>query len=258
MPASSQDAGRSIPKVAVIIPCYNHGKYVQEALLSVAEQDYPAKAIFISDEQSTDNSWDQILSIMDEQQSGPDGIIMGRIKGVVTLASINPNPNGPSGARNRLIKMAWPTADMFSMLDADDYYLPGKISKSVQVIVNDPEVIRIVYTDALIYHEKNGIKIREYREPYVRSRLEQECVISNTPLVTKLALEQSGLYDEEYRTAEDWNLWLRITKLGIAAHIPEALHVYRVTGRNASDVVPKEIWEKNWKKIQELIYGSSN
>lgn len=258
MPAPNKNTRIDISKVAIIIPCYNHGQYVQQALLSVAEQDYPLKAIFISDEKSTDDSWYKILSLMDRQQSGPNSTIIGEIKGVPTVASINPNPNGPSGARNRLIKMAWPSVDSFAMLDADDYYLPTKISKSIKALEDDPEVLRMAYTDAIIYNEMQNTRIREYREPYSRFRLEQECIVSNTPLVTKLALEQAGLYDETYRTAEDWHLWLRITKKGIAVHIPEALHVYRVTGRNASNVVSKEVWEQNWRRISEFIHGSGN
>jgi glycosyltransferase involved in cell wall biosynthesis len=259
MPTHNQDADRNIqlPKVAVIIPCYNHADYVTEAIMSVVEQDYPLKAIFLSDEKSTDDSWNTVLSLMEDKVVQNDFVI-GKIKNTSILASQNPNPNGPSDARNRLIKMAWESSDWFCMLDADDYYLPKKISKSVEVMLEQPQMIGLVYTDAIIYHQNTGLKIREYREPFSRVRLEQECIVSNTPLVNKRVLEQVGLYDGSMRTAEDWDLWLRITQQNVAVHIPEALHVYRVTGKNASNVVPKEIWNENWQKIRDRINGQRN
>lgn len=254
MSTPNKEVKRNIPKVAVIIPCFNHGNYIQECIMSVVDQNYPLKAIFISDEGSTDDSWDKIVNLFNEQENIKDGIV-GRIKETTVVLTKNSNPNGPSGARNRLIKMAWESSDFFSMLDADDYYLPGKILRSVETIIEQPESIGLVYTDAIIQHDLTGIKIREYREPYSRYRIEQECIISNTPLLNKKHLQEVGLYDETMRTAEDWDLWLRITQNSVAVHIPEALHVYRVTGKNASNVVPKEIWEENWNKIRKRIHG---
>lgn len=242
------------PRIGIIIPCFNHGTYLEQTIQSVVQQHYDNKVIYLSDEKSTDNSWQVATSLLDEKVDEQD-LIVGTIQGVPAILSKNENPNGPSGARNRLIKMGWDACEAFMMLDADDAYFPGKISKSVKKMIDGEGLVGIVYTDAVIYHEKNGLSIREYREPYSRARLEQECIISNTPLVTKMALAQVGLYDETMRTAEDWDLWLRISQYYVAVHIPEALHLYRVTGKNSSDVVPKEVWEANWKKIGERVYA---
>ena len=257
MPELNKELQRniSLPKVAVIIPCYNQGPYIQQAIESVITQDYPAKAVFVSDEGSTDDSYEKVRSMFEETQQHNE-ITVGKYKNTAIVLTKNPNPNGPSGARNRLIQMAWESSDLFSMLDADDYYLPGKISKSVKIMSADFETISIVYTDALIYNETGKYFIREYREPYSRQRLEQECIISNTPLLNKKVFSKmTHLYDETMRTAEDWDFWLRLTKNNIAIHIPEAMHVYRVTGKNASDVVPTEVWNANWQKIRQRING---
>jgi glycosyltransferase involved in cell wall biosynthesis len=55
MPTPSKE----LPRIAVIIPCHNQSKYVEQALVSVAEQDYPNKTIYISDEASTDDSFNK-------------------------------------------------------------------------------------------------------------------------------------------------------------------------------------------------------
>lgn len=255
MPEPNKNTQRSLPKVAVIIPCYNQGLYIQKAITSVVEQDYPTKAIFVSDEGSTDDSYNKIIQLFEKYEQRSE-YTLGVIKNTTVVLSKNPNPKGPSAARNRLIEQAWGSSDLFSMLDADDYYLPKKISKSVMVMSEDFDTIGLVYTDALIYHEHKNLFIREYREPYSKPRLHQECIVSNTPLISKKAFESlTHIYDEGMRTAEDWDLWLRLSSKHVFVHIPEALHVYRVTGKNASDVVDTKVWEENWRKINQRYNG---
>lgn len=237
--------------VGIIIPCYNHGKYVSKALNSVVQQSYKNKCIYISNEKSTDNSKEVILSNIKELEKVKENLYFGKIENCPVVFYDNPEPKGPSAARNNLIKIGIQN-DAFSMLDADDYYLPNKLNKTVEIMNSNP-MIGLVYNDAIIHNVKLNTNIYEYREPFSAQRLHQECIVSNTPLIRKQALIDCGLYDEDMRTAEDWDLWIRITKRYIAYHIPEALHVYRVTGENASDVVPMEVWQKNWQKIRERL-----
>lgn len=225
-----------LPRVTVVIPCHNHAHYIVEAITSITSQDYDGEVnIAVIDDGSTDNSWEIIKKFQHEEY---------RVSGLH-----NDMPTGPSSARNTLIKEMWDKTDLFCMLDADDFYKKDKIRKSVEVMQQDDR-IGIVYSDAIIYNEKLKTEIREYREPFSRNRLMQECIISNTPMIRKRALEIAGLYDEGMRTAEDWDLWLRITQNFVAVHIPEALHYYRVTGQNSSDTVPEEVWVKNWQIIR--------
>lgn len=243
-------------RVGVIIPCFNHGRYITKALNSVVKQKYDNLCIYVSNEGSTDNSLELINNLITDKNQIDGNTIFGKYQNIPLILFNNPNPSGPSSARNNLIRMAW-NNDAFCMLDADDYYLPGKIKKSVYIMSSDIDRIGIVYSDAIIYNEVKDIKIHEYREPFSISRLRQECIISNTPLINKIAIEKCGFYDKTMRTAEDWDLWLRICKKFVAVHIAEPLHVYRVTGFNSSDTVPSEIWRENWSKIQNRIQNGS-
>lgn len=244
------------PIVTVIMPCHNHATYVANAISSVVAQDYPNKRLIVVNDGSKDNSGEVIYRMFDEVGT-KDGVVFGRINGVESYLMTNEQAQGPSAARNKAIQAAINKTDYFSMIDADDAYYQGKITKSVEKAKEHPEVIGIVYTDAIIFNQLTGNALREFREPYSRSRLEQECIISNTPLISAFAIQKMGAYDADMRTAEDWDLWLRITSKFIAVHIPEALHMYRVTGHNASDIVSQEIWQKNWRKIQERLHGRS-
>ena len=232
----------SIP-VTIIIPCYNHAKWLHRAVDSVIQQEYENKKITIIDDGSSDGSFEEAEKIIQTYQD----------KCPISVTKLTEN-RGPSFARNVGIKQEWESTLIFGMLDADDTYLPGKIDKSVDKIMENPTVVGIVYGDAILDNHLNGSKIHEYREPYSRKRLEQNCTMSTQNFITKYAFSVCGLYDEDMRTVEDWDLQLRITSKFIGIHIPEPLSTYSVTGENASNVVDKAVWEENWAKIRER-YG---
>ena len=246
MPEPIKTTEQKNPTVTVVIPCHNHADMVCDAIDSVQEQDYRPIQIVVVDDGSIDNPSEKIK----ERYQSSD----------LSIAVLkNESPTGPSAARNMAIKETWDNTDLFMMLDADDLYLPGKISKSVSKFLEHPEYIGIVYTDAIIKNIKTKTEIHEFRQPFSRDALEKECIISNTPLISKAAMESSGGgYDESMRTCEDWDLWIRITESFVAVHIPESLHVYHVTGKNSSDTVSQEIWQQNWSKIHQRILHRKN
>ena len=237
------------PTVTVIVPCHNHADMVGEAIDSVIKQDYRPINIAVVDDGSKDNP-EPVIRQKIESVKDEEGFNIFYIK--------NESPTGPSAARNKGIQEMWDKSDVFMMLDADDLYLPGKVEKSIEKFLEYPEHIGIVYTDAIIQNINTGTQVHEFRAYFDRQELEKECIISNTPLVSKKALQECGGYDEEMRTCEDWDLWLRITESFIAIHIPEALHVYHVTGKNSSDIVSQETWRENWGKISQRIAERKN
>ena len=234
----------SQPLVTIIIPCYNHEKWLARSISSVIEQEYENKRIVIIDDCSADGSYKAASEIKDQY------------KDVCPINVLEMECNkGPSAARNKGIKYYWDDTLIFGMLDADDTYLPGKISKSVEKIAENPSVIGIVYGDVILEDFTKNTKIYEPREPYNRRTLMERCTMSSQNFITKHAFSVCGLYDEEMRTAEDWDLQLRITKNFVGVHIPEPLSTYSITGNNASDVIDIEVWNKNWDRILERHHG---
>ena len=232
------------PRVTVVIPCYNQVDFLDWSLGSVFEQTYENLKIIAVNDGSNDGSYEKLMSWCDKSD------------GRMTVLS-NDSPQGPSAARNRAFRHVLSDDNdetcFFSMLDSDDKYDPRKVELSVKKIMEDPYSIGLVYGDVKIVNWDSGSICHELREPYDRQVLEQHCMVSNTPLISTLALKTVGLYDEEMRTAEDWDLWLRITEKFLAVHVPEAISFYSVTGNNASDTVSKDIWNENWQKIRERI-----
>ena len=248
-----------LPTVTVVIPNHNYEQWIKQAIESVDEQDYPAKSIVVIDDNSKDGSLNKIAECFyGESKAVGNNIIMGRTKNgtpitVVIMIKEGDDGYGPSVARNVAIKLAWQKTHIFMFLDADDYWLQGKISKSVTKIIEAPDKIGVVYTDNYGLNIHNGVLIREYRPSFDVNKLKRNCFVHSGSAVTKLAFETCGLYDETMRTAEDWHLWLRISKQFLIYRIPEPLVVARNGSYNSTNSVNTNIWKENWQKIGVLI-----
>ena len=242
------------PVVCVVIPCHNHANFVQRAIKSVTQQEFDHLMVCVIDDGSTDDSYVRICELITEHIDTPlDGVVGGMVDNKPIYVFRNKQSTGPSAARNVGIKFGWNLAHLYGVLDADDAWLPGKLKKSVDKWIEDINRIGLVYSDVLIHNLQTGIFMHEFRQPYYRNILECENIISNSPLLSKKALDEVGLYDENLRTCEDWDLWLRITERYVAIHIPEALQIYTVTGFNATNIVKEQQWRKDWKRVQEKL-----
>lgn len=241
----------SQPRVGIVMPCYNGGKFIQDALNSLSHQDYKHLIIAIVNDGSTDDSEDKIAAVLKNPMKAPNNTIVGKIHGFDTVVIKNDNASGASEARNIAIRALHEHVDVYMMLDADDQYLPGKISKSVAKYMESPDVVGIVYTDAIVRNTMTGLEVHEFREPYHRMRILQECIISNTPLISKAALQAVGLYDPEIKVAHDWELYIRITKQFMAIHIPEPLHIYHVHGANITVTLAPQVIQRDYAIIRQ-------
>jgi len=115
------------PLVSVIIPFMNEEKFLEESVKSVLLQDYPNIEVILVDDGSTDNSSRIAKKIAAENSSK-----------IYYYNHAQHKNLGVSATRNRGIKMA--KGDYISFLDADDYFLPNKISEQVGYFLKYPEI----------------------------------------------------------------------------------------------------------------------
>jgi len=95
------------PTITVVIPNYNYGHWIEEAIDSVALDDYPKKKIIVVDDGSTDNSARKVFNLLNNTRQVESNSIIG-ISGIyknieLTLIACNEN-RGPSAARNIGVK----------------------------------------------------------------------------------------------------------------------------------------------------------
>ncbi len=247
----------SPPIVTCVVPSYNHELWVQDALFSLVNQNYPNLRIICIDDGSTDNTWAKIKEICEplkpyptQENSEPVELFGGLIKNIpIIIAKFSKN-YGPSQARNYGIKTAWNDTDLYAFLDSDDEYLPGKIEKSVQPFIRyGDNLIGVVFSDYITENVQTGLQCREFKAAYSREFLLKECNINCDSLVSKAILAKVGLFEEDLRTCEDYSQWIRLTEKSIAIHLPEKLLKIRVGKHSSTDNVSKDNWEKNYSTV---------
>lgn len=253
-----------LPTACIIIANKNYSMYLQGAVESALNQNYPADklTVYIYDDASTDNSWELLQEkyfskvktevFNFEYQSK----VCDWANGVHIIATKSPKSEGPSKARNVAITSTLKSTDIYAVLDADDVYYPDKLLKCVQPIMMDSRM-GVVYTDYDILNVETGNVIREYKQPYDKLVLQNECIVHSGAIISKTALEavyeKTGFYDENLFLCEDYDLWLRISDKFMISHIPESLSLVRVHKKNSTFTNSNEAWQNSWRIVREKM-----
>jgi len=249
------------PVVTVLIAHQNYQQYLAGAINSVLKSSIKANICIIDDGSDDRASVEEIVKTLigegetfyvDEKKE----VIKGNGHTVIYLEG----KNGPSYARNRGIEETLKETDFYLILDADDEINPAKIGTMLSVITRTPAVA-VVYANYKILNVDTGDIKTEFKEPYSKLRLMQECIVHSGSMIRKTALvdvKEENFFDETMRTCEDYDLWVRISEKYIIQHIPEVLTLVRVHNKNSSTVVDKSVWERNWRHIQEKMIKRQN
>ena len=267
-----------LPLVTVVIANYNYGQYIETAIGSALNQNYPGPLqICVVDDGSTDDSWEKIQNIVDTDTTKKDDLEIAE-KVIVrpddyevrVIAIKRPN-GGASVARNTAINYTWEETHAFAILDADDEYYTNKVSRMVQKLLEDPAKIGVVYADYDIHDLNTGKIVREYKQPYSKDVLMGECIVHSNALINKLAFaatnEETGFYDvnlhgpatgEFIGCSEDYDLWLRISEQFMIVHIPESLAKANITGHNQTTNVTSEIFYNNFEYMMSKMRKRMN
>ncbi|WP_246260021.1 glycosyltransferase family 2 protein [Oxynema aestuarii] len=196
-------------QVSVIIPCFNQGEYLLEAIASVESCQDSVWEIVIVNDGSTDEKTQKVLSYLKQQ-------------GYRIIDSDN---RGLAAARNLAIEQA--NGDYILPLDSDNRIKAEYIPRSLEILEDSPE-IGIVYSWAEIFGEENGI--REV-PPFDINRLMRGNYIDACAVFRKAVWQDCGGFDSqipEQLGYEDWDFWLGAAEKGWQfACIEEALFEYR-------------------------------
>jgi GT2 family glycosyltransferase len=194
------------PRISVIIPCYNLGRYIDEAVDSVLAQTRSDCEIIVVNDGSTDAETNEVLARYDRP---------------CTRVLVTPN-RGVSAARNTA--MAEARGDYVCALDADDRLHPAFFEKAGAVLDREPS-ITFVSCWLEMFGDDSSIW-RQQRCDLVT--LLYECTVATPALTRRRALVAVGGYDESFRVNEDWELWIRLAGAGYSGTVlQEVLFYYR-------------------------------
>ena len=212
-------------KVSVIIPTYNRAHFLPRAIKSVLNQTFQDFELIIVDDGSTDNT-KEVVEDFQKQDS--------RIKYIW-----QENSGGPAKPKNTGIKNS--KGEFLAFLDSDDEWLPEKLEKQLELFEKNKR-LGIVGCNCWNIHtnQKNKkieykIKITKNKENII-SNILGKCFIntSSSIIISRFVFDDIGFYDERFKIADDWDLYIRILEKYNFDFVEEPLLNYYIHNENIS------------------------
>lgn len=217
------------PRISVIIPTYNRQKLLARAIESVLNQTFKDFELIIVDDGSTDNTKEVVREFQKRDS---------RIKYIW-----QENSGAPARPKNTGIKNA--KGNYIAFLDDDDEWLSEKLEKQLELFEGLESDLGFVGCNILVINESNKKIWREYKIPRYSSQIFFEELLegnfiltSSSIMIKKEVLDKIGLFDENLKFGDDWDLWLRIAKKYKFDFAPEFLIKYYIHGGNIIPNLP--------------------
>ena len=193
--------------VDVVIPAFNAERYIESTLESVAIQGSLVCAIIVVNDGSTDQTVQRVEHF---SKCHPH----------LTIKLISQVNAGLANARNTGIQHA--TAPYIALLDADDIWLKGKLEHQLAIFnANTDPRLGVVYTGYELIDENSLLlsKDKGIIKPHARGNVQSKLLTGNfisgsgsSVLIQSQVFQEVGLFDENLRASEDWDMWLRIAQ----------------------------------------------
>jgi glycosyltransferase involved in cell wall biosynthesis len=238
---SHHDGTGEISKVSVIIPNFNNSNYIAKAVQSVIDQTYSPYEIVVVDDGSTDDSREVIGSFGNQ------------------VRYIWQENQGLGGARNTGIFAAG--GDFVGLLDADDQWQPDYLERMVALMNQHPEA-------AVYYCQAQGMDSDGHHLPQFfggppipadqmyPTLLRANFLIPSTILMRRSIVLNAGLFDQQLRSCEDWDLWLRILPEIHFVGISDNLVRYRLHAKTLS--ADPAYMQNAARKVIEKHFGTDD
>jgi glycosyltransferase involved in cell wall biosynthesis len=209
-------------KVTVFIATYNQCEFLESAINSVMNQDYPQEQfeILVINDGSTDET-ESILSKYEE-----------------VIRVFHQKNIGLPETCNRGLKEA--QGEYFIRLDSDDLFDPKILSSEVPILDSNPEVAAVFSDRSLITDgQKEAISL---------SGNDMYEMVACGVMMRRSQLRKIGGYKKMFW--EEYDLFLRLSELGSFRHIPQSLYFYRRHNRNMTGEAKAR--KDGWRKLIQL------
>ena len=209
------------PLISVIIPCYNHAKYLEKRLFSVFQQTYEHFEVIILDDCSTDDS----LKIINQYKDNP------HIQAIVINEKNSESPflqweKGISLAKGELIWIA----------ESDDYCELSFLDVMVDAFANN-ERLAVAFSSYIDFNDYYGGRKRKIRSNltydgirFIRGWMSIKCAIKNASgaVFKKEAYERISKEYLSFRGAGDYQFWVELSSKGDVEYVRKDLAYFRV------------------------------
>ena len=200
IPAQNIGASPSTRLVTVVIPAYNAAPYIGATLDSVFKQAFTDFEVVVVNDGSPDTPALELA-----------------LRPYQRIRYLRQENRGPSSARNAGIQVA--AGKYVAFLDSDDLWLPQHLAKQVTTLETNPK-LQMVYANGIYLRGETPVGILFDNSPQALPvdldglLHERSTVITSSAVVLREALLKAGLFDEQLRRCEDYDLWLRLAQSG--------------------------------------------
>jgi len=226
------------PKVSVLIPSYNQENVIEQTVLSALTQNYDNLEVVVSDDSSADRT-PQILREIQEKHSK-------RLKIFLHQNNLGVTKNHTRG----LVECG---GDFIAFQDGDDLFLPGKIKKQVEFMLEHPDC-SISSHDVDVFDSETDQTLYLWSQRFgqrgggPRELVRYGNYLSSVSVMVRRAHLPEYGYDDRIRIGSDWLLWLEVLSRGKGriCYLDEVLARYRRHAGNLTNV-------SNWKYEDQFI-----
>lgn len=191
----------AVPTVSVIMPAYNVAPYISETLDSIFAQTFPDYEVIVINDGSPDTV--ELERVLEPY-----------LNRIVYLKQEN---RGAGSARNAGLRRA--RGEFVAFLDADDLWLPDYLSEQLAFMRSDD--YDLVYADALLFG-RSPLAGRTFMQiapsngaVTFQSLINGQCnIITSGVLARRRPILEVGLFDEQLRNSQDFELWVRLVRHG--------------------------------------------
>jgi len=228
----------SKPLISIIIPTYNHSRYLGRALQSIHDQTYRNWEVIIVDNHSTDDTFDVVKKFDDPRVS-----YLKIHNGGIIAASRNMGINAARG-------------NWLAFLDSDDWWSADKLEICSKYIDDNLDLIHhdldVVYDQPGFFNRRLTCS-RQLKPPMLEDLLiKGNAIVNSTVIVRKKLLKKIGGISEDKNmvASEDYNTWLRIaTVTERFKYLPKSLGCYQV---HSNGISQRDMSKSNYAAIAEF------
>jgi glycosyltransferase involved in cell wall biosynthesis len=217
------------PLISIITPSYNQGRFIEETIRSVIEQDYPNIEHIVIDGGSTDETV-EVLRRFD-----------GRIRWV------SEPDEGQADAINKGLRIA--SGDILAYLNSDDTYLPGAFAVVAAQFAAHPDA-GLIFGDCQAVTEQGEVYglIKGHPFDVQRMIMRGEFVPQQAAFWSRIAMDAVGMFDTNLHFCMDHDYFIRIGQRFTGMYVAQPLANFRFHGSSKT----MSLQEKHWSESMSV------
>lgn len=236
--SNNQQPGQVLPKITIVVPSFNQGKFIGATLKSIIDQQYPNMELIVVDGGSTDNT----LAVIKQYE--------------MHLAWWVSEPDsGQTSAINKGFTRS--TGEIMAWINSDDLVAPTALRHVAEYFIKHSEV-QVIYGDRILINEE-GFEIGRWILPRHSSRVLQwaDFIPQETLYWTRNAWNLiGGKLDQSFHFAMDWDFLLRLEAKQLVIHnLPVFLGLFRIHHQQKTSSQMSSIGEEEMRIIRRRELG---